>query len=123
MNIDGAASRIQNLGFAIGTVSWQQIPYDFYAATELVLDDDRIQGNILAPQARITFVKGRLNGTLIDAVLAGSGVAWPAPFNRQLPPLPENIATMSTMLSVAHRGFSQDMFNFYTACKEERDDV
>ena len=123
VNIDGAASWIQNLGFAIGTVSWQQILYNFYAATELALDDDRIQGSILAPQARVTFVKSRLNGTLTGAVLAGSGVAWPDPFNGQLPPLPENIAAMSTMLSVAHRGFSQDMFNFNTACEEERDDV
>jgi len=112
VNIDGAASRIQNLGFAIGAISRQKILYNFYAATALALDDDRIQGSILAPQVRVTFVKGRLNGTLIGAALTGSGIAWPDPFNGQLPPLPENIAAMSTMSSVAHLGFSQDMFNF-----------
>jgi choice-of-anchor A domain-containing protein len=88
VNIDGEAERIQNIGFAIGTVSRQRILYNFYQATELILDDDRIQGSILAPQARITFVKGRVNGTLIGGALTGTGVAWPDPFIGHLPPLP-----------------------------------
>jgi choice-of-anchor A domain-containing protein len=85
VNIDGAADQIQNLGFAIGSVNRQHILYNFYEATELTLDDDRIQGSILAPHARVTFVKGRVNGTLIGAALTGTGVAWPAPFIGQLP--------------------------------------
>jgi choice-of-anchor A domain-containing protein len=85
VNIDGAADQIQNLGFAIGSVNRQHILYNFYEATELTLDDDRIQGSILAPHARVTFVKGRMNGTLIAAALTGTGVAWPAPFIGQLP--------------------------------------
>jgi choice-of-anchor A domain-containing protein len=88
VNIDGVAGRITNIGFAIGSVSRQHILYNFYAATDLTLDDDRIQGSILAPQARVTFAKARVNGTLIAAMLTGSGVAWPDPFIGQLPPLP-----------------------------------
>jgi choice-of-anchor A domain-containing protein len=85
LNIDGAADQFQAIGFAIGKTNRQRILYNFYQATELTLDDDRIQGSILAPYARVTFVGGRLNGTLIGAALAGSGIAWPAPFNGQLP--------------------------------------
>jgi choice-of-anchor A domain-containing protein len=88
VNIDGAAGRIQNIGFALGTVNRQRILYNFFQASELTLDDDRIQGSILAPQARVTLVKGRVNGTVIGAALSGSGVAWPDPFVGQLPPLP-----------------------------------
>jgi choice-of-anchor A domain-containing protein len=87
ININGAAGRLQNLGFAIGSTSRQQILYNFYEATELTLNDDRIQGSILAPQARITLVTGRVNGTLIGAALTGGGVTWPDPFVGPLPEL------------------------------------
>jgi choice-of-anchor A domain-containing protein len=85
LNIDGTADRIQDIGFAIGNTNRQLILYNFYQATELTLNDDRIQGSILAPHARISFVQGRVNGTLIGATLAGTGVAWPAPFIGRLP--------------------------------------
>jgi choice-of-anchor A domain-containing protein len=85
VNIDGTADQIQNIGFALGATNRQRILYNFYQATELTLNDDRIQGTILAPQASVSFVGGRVNGTLIGATLAGSGVAWPAPFIGQLP--------------------------------------
>jgi choice-of-anchor A domain-containing protein len=98
VNVDGVAGRIQNIGFAIGTISRQHILYNFYQATELMLDDDRIQGSILAPHARVTFMKGRLNGTLIGASLTGTGVAWPAPFIGQLPMLPDNAARLDEAL-------------------------
>ena len=82
---------IRNLGFAIGSVNRQHILYNFYEATELTLDDDRNQGRILAPYARVTFVKGRMNGTLISAALIGTGIAWPAPFIGQLPMPHDNV--------------------------------
>jgi len=85
VNIHGSAAQFQNLGFAIGSTNRQHILYNFYEATALTLNDDRIQGSILAPQARITFVAGRMNGTLIGAALSGGGVAWPAPYIGQLP--------------------------------------
>ncbi len=85
LNIDGAANQFQDIGFAIGKINRQHILYNFYQATELTLNDDRIQGSILAPHARVTFVQGRLNGTLIGAALTGTGIAWPAPFTGQLP--------------------------------------
>ncbi|MEO7911740.1 MAG: choice-of-anchor A family protein [Roseiflexaceae bacterium] len=85
LNIDGTADQFQNIGFAIRNINRQDILYNFYQATELTLDDDRVQGSILAPVAQVTFVQGRLNGTLICASLTGTGVAWPAPFIGQLP--------------------------------------
>jgi choice-of-anchor A domain-containing protein len=88
LNIDGAADRIRDIGFAIGTTNRQHILYNFYQASELTLDDDRIQGSILAPHARIAFVRGRVNGTVIGATLTGTGIAWPAPFTGQLPATP-----------------------------------
>jgi choice-of-anchor A domain-containing protein len=87
INITGPASRFQSLGFAIGNTNRQQILYNFYEATDLTLNDDRIQGSILAPQAKITLVAGRVNGTLIGAALTGSGVTWPDPFVGSLPEL------------------------------------
>jgi choice-of-anchor A domain-containing protein len=85
INMSGASGRIQNLGFAIGNTSRQQILYNFYEATELTLNDDRIQGSILAPQAKVALVAGRVNGTLIGAALTGGGVTWPAPYLGPLP--------------------------------------
>jgi choice-of-anchor A domain-containing protein len=85
INIDGTANQIHNLGFGLGSTRRQYVLYNFYEATELTLNDDRIQGSILAPWARISFVTGRVNGTLIGAALTGGGVAWPAPFIGQLP--------------------------------------
>lgn len=85
INISGPTGRLQNLGFAIGNTSRQQILYNFYEAAELTLNDDRIQGSILAPQAKITLVTGRVNGTLIGGALSGGGVTWPAPFIGPLP--------------------------------------
>jgi choice-of-anchor A domain-containing protein len=87
ININGPTGRLQNLGFAIGNTSRQQILYNFYEATELTLNDDRIQGSILAPRATVTLVAGRVNGTLIGAALTGGGVTWPAPFLGPLPTL------------------------------------
>ena len=92
LNIDGAADQLQDIGFAIGKINRQHILYNFYQAAELTLNDDRIQGSILAPHARVTFVQGRLNGTLIGTALTGSGITWPAPFIGQLPTLPDNIS-------------------------------
>ena len=85
ININGSSGRLQNLGFAIGSTSRQQILYNFYEATELTLNDDRIQGSILAPQASVTLVAGRVNGTLIGGGLSGGGITWPAPFIGPLP--------------------------------------
>ncbi|MCW1916070.1 choice-of-anchor A family protein [Luteolibacter sp. GHJ8] len=93
VNVTGDYSRMFQMGFSFwdinndgrGTVSRQNVIYNFVDATSLDLGGVGIQGSILAPRATVNFNNGNIDGNLIAGNLFGSGEAHNYLFQGTLP--------------------------------------
>ncbi|MBD2103491.1 choice-of-anchor A family protein [Leptolyngbya sp. FACHB-261] len=107
VNISGKANQLQNFGFFMngcffasgtctdneveasnngsdGKVSYR-ILYNFFEATDLLVQGIGVKGSILAPFANINFNNAHIDGNLIAASLTGSGQSNNVLFNGNLP--------------------------------------
>lgn len=112
INVTGDSSAFRNLGFSFedlngdgkGTVSRQNVIYNFVDATSLTINGAGIQGSVLAPKANVQFDNGNINGQLIAGNLSGSGEAHNYLFQGSLPTPVQVPEPSSSLLVIAAGG-------------------
>lgn len=102
VNVSGDNIDIKNFGFFLKGVEKQNILFNFFEATNLTASGLGIEGSFLAPEAKVTFNNGQMNGTLVAASVSGNGQ-----FNHVgRPPVEQPPASVPEPATLAGLGFA-----------------
>ena len=75
VNVTGTSGTLQNFGFFLNNgVDRNHVLFNFANYTSLTVNSVGVTGTLFAPRAAVTFNNGNVDGQLVAASLAGSGV-------------------------------------------------
>ena len=90
INVNGASDTMQNFQPTYNGVSRNNVVFNFYQATSLLIQSHSPQGSILAPLAALTFNNGHIDGQIFVASATGNGQYNYSPFAGCVPVPPGN---------------------------------